>query len=94
MAGVEVEVSADFGFAWARIAFGANAIVYFDPFYFMADAYARISAGVKIKTFLGTIRISISLGARIEVEGPDFRGKATIEVGPCDIKVKFGSSRE
>lgn len=94
MAGLEVEVSADFGFAWARIAFGANAIVYFDPFYFMADAYARISAGVKIKTFLGTIRISISLGARIEVEGPDFRGKATIEVGPCDIKVKFGSSRE
>ncbi|WP_152207342.1 DUF6603 domain-containing protein [Marinobacter changyiensis] len=94
MAGVEVEVSADFGFAWARIAFGANAIVYFDPFYFMADAYARISAGIRIKTFLGTIRISISLGARIEVEGPDFRGKATIEIGPCDIRVRFGSSRE
>jgi len=94
MAGVEVEVSADFGWAWARIAFGANAIVYFDPFYFMADAYARISAGIKIKTFFGTIRISISLGAGIEVEGPDFRGKATIEVGPCDFKVRFGSSRE
>lgn len=94
MAGVEIEVSADFGWAWARIAFGANAIVYFDPFYFMADAYARISAGIKIKTFFGTIRIGISLGAKIEVEGPDFRGKATIEVGPCDIKVRFGSSRE
>ena len=94
MAGVDVEVSADFGFAWARIAFGANGIVYFDPFYFTAGAYARISAGIKIKTFFGTIRISISLGASIEVEGPDFRGRATIEVGPCDIKVKFGSSRE
>ena len=94
MAGVEIEVSADFGWAWARIAFGANAIVYFDPFYFMADAYARISAGIKIKTFFGTIRISISLGAQIEVEGPDFRGKATIEIGPCDIKVRFGTSRE
>ena len=92
MAGVEIEVSADFGFAWARISFGANAIVYFDPFYFMADAYARIAAGIKIKTFFGTIRISISIGARIEVEGPKFHGKAVIEVGPCDIKVRFGNS--
>ncbi|RLT96974.1 DUF6603 domain-containing protein [Ketobacter sp.] len=92
MAGVEIEVSADFGFIWARISFGANAIVYFDPFYFMADAYARIAAGVKIKTFFGTIRISISIGARIEVEGPKFHGKASIEVGPCDITVRFGSS--
>lgn len=92
MAGVEIEVSADFGFAWARITFGANAIVYFDPFYFMADAYARIAAGIKIKTFFGTIRISVSLGARIEVEGPKFHGRATIEVGPCDIKVRFGNT--
>jgi len=94
MAGLSVEVSADFGFAWARIAFGANAIVYFDPFYFMADAYARISAGVKIKTFLGTIRFSISLGATIAVEGPEFHGRAVLEIGPCDITVKFGNSRK
>ncbi|WP_040496636.1 DUF6603 domain-containing protein, partial [Ilumatobacter nonamiensis] len=94
MAGVEVEVSADFGFVWAKVAFGANAIVYFDPFYFMADAYARISAGLKIKTFLGTIRISISIGARIEVQGPDFHGKATFEIGPCDVSVPFGNSAE
>ncbi len=92
MAGVDIEVSADYGYAWVRIAFGANAIVYFDPFYFIADAYARISAGLKIKTFLGTIRFSISIGARIEVEGPRFHGKAVIEIGPCDITVKFGSS--
>lgn len=92
MAGVEIEVSADFGFVWAKIAFGANAIVYFDPFYFMADAYARISAGLKIKTFFGTIRFSISIGARIEVEGPSFHGKAVIEIGPCDVKVRFGNS--
>ena len=47
MAGVEVEVSADFGWAWAKISFGANAILYFDPFFFTATIYARISAGVK-----------------------------------------------
>lgn len=92
MVGVDIEVSADFGFIWAKISFGANAIVYFDPFYFIADAYARIAAGIKIKTFFGTIRISISIGARIEVEGPNFHGRAMIEVGPCDITVRFGNT--
>lgn len=93
MAGVDVEVSADFGWAWARIAFGAHGIVYFDPFWFEVSAYARIAAGVKIKTWFGTIRFSISLGARIKVWGPDFSGEATLEVGPCDITVGFGSER-
>jgi hypothetical protein len=93
MAGVDVEVSADFGWAWARIAFGAHGIVYFDPFWFEVMAYARIAAGVKIKTWLGTIRFSISLGARIKVWGPDFSGEATLEVGPCEISVGFGSER-
>ncbi|MGZ8457281.1 MAG: DUF6603 domain-containing protein, partial [Gemmatirosa sp.] len=93
MAGVDVEVSANFGWAWARIAFGAHGIVYFDPFWFEVSAYARIAAGIKIKTWLGTIRFSVSMGARIKVWGPDFSGEATIEVGPCDVTVGFGSER-
>ncbi|BCJ75230.1 hypothetical protein CS0771_47740 [Catellatospora sp. IY07-71] len=93
MAGVDVEVSADFGWAWARIAFGAHGIVYFDPFWFEVMAYARISAGIEIDTWLGTISFSISLGARIKVWGPDFSGEATLEVGPCSFTVGFGSER-
>lgn len=94
MAGVDVEVSANFGWAWARIAFGAHGIVYFDPFWFEVMAYARISAGIKISTFFGTISFSISIGAKIKVWGPDFSGEATLEIGPCDITVGFGSDRK
>jgi hypothetical protein len=93
MAGVGIEVSADFGFAWARIAFGADGIVYFDPFWFEVSAYARISAGVKIDTFFGTISFGISLSADVRVWGPDFSGEATLEVGPCSFTVGFGSER-
>jgi hypothetical protein len=93
MAGVDVEVVADFGWAWARIGFGAHGIVYFDPFFFDVSAYARISAGVKIRTIFGTIRFSISTGASIRVWGPDFSGEATLEVGPASITVGFGSER-
>ena len=94
MAGMDVIVSADFGWAWAKIEFGGHAIVYFDPFWFEAYAYARISAGVRIKTFLGTIRFSLSTGATLLVNGPDFGGRATFEVGPASVTVPFGSQNK
>ncbi|MBA2952942.1 hypothetical protein GON03_23220 [Nocardioides sp. MAH-18] len=90
MAGVRVIAVADFGWAWARADFGAKALVYFDPFYFVAEAWARVSAGIEIETFLGDISISVTLGARVKVEGPKFRGEVEVEVGPCTVTVPFG----
>jgi len=93
MAGGDFEASASFGPAWAELKFGANGIVYFDPFAYKVGAYLRIAAGITIDTWIfGEITISISLGARIEVEGPDFRGTATFEVGPIELTVSFGGS--
>jgi large repetitive protein len=93
MAGGEFEASAHFGPAWAEVKFGANGIVYFDPFHYDVDVYARIAAGVTIDTWIfGEVTISVSLGARIEVTGPDFHGKATFEVGPVGLTVEFGGS--
>ena len=57
-----------------------------------SSVYARIRAGITIDTWFGEITFSVSIGARVEVEGPDFHGKATFEVGPCDVTVEFGSS--
>ncbi len=91
MAGIEVTVSADFGWAWARIEFGANGIVYFDPFWFEVEAYAQISAGVKIDTWLGTISFNISTGAGLLVHGPEFGGRGRFKVGPASVTVPFGS---
>ncbi|WP_298838161.1 DUF6603 domain-containing protein [uncultured Roseobacter sp.] len=94
MAGGLFEASAKFGPAFAHLSFGGNAIVYFDPFSYMADAHARVSAGIRIKTIFGTIKLSFSLGAYIEVFGPEFHGNARIEVGPIDIRVRFGNSND
>jgi len=93
MAGGDFEASASFGPAWAEVRFGAHGIVYFDPFHYKVMVYASIAAGVTIDTWIfGEITISISIGARIEVEGPDFHGKATFEVGPIELEVEFGST--
>ncbi|MFL5937814.1 MAG: DUF6603 domain-containing protein [Gaiellaceae bacterium] len=95
MAGGDFEASAHFGPAWAEVKFGAHGIIYFDPFRYKVSAYARIAAGITIDTWIfGEITISISLGCSIEVEGPDFHGKATFEVGPVELTVSFGSAKQ
>jgi hypothetical protein len=93
MAGGKLEASARFGSAWAQVVFGADGIVYFDPFHFQVEVYARISAGITIDVWIGEITISISIGARITVEGPKFHGRATFEVGPVELAVSFGDTQ-
>ncbi len=91
MAGVGVEAVADFGWAWARASFGADGLVYFDPFWYDVSVRATISAGVDIDTWLGTISFSVTTGCGVHVWGPDFSGEATVEVGPCSVTIPFGS---
>lgn len=95
MAGGDFLASASFGPAWAELRFGAHGIVYFDPFRYFVNAYVRISAGVTIDLwFFGEVTISVSLGARVDIEGPDFHGVATFEVGPVELSVPFGSAEQ
>jgi hypothetical protein len=94
MAGGKLTASAHFGPAWAEITFGADGIVYFDPFRFEVEAYASISAGVTIDLWLGEITISVSLGASIMLAGPKFHGVAEFDVGPITITVPFGDSSQ
>jgi hypothetical protein len=91
MAGTSIEASLDLGFVWAKLSFGADGIIYFDPFWFEVSAYCRISAGINLDLGLFTISFSITLGATIKVWGPDFAGRAEFEIGPCTIPVEFGS---
>ncbi len=92
MAGGELSASADWGSAWAHVTFGANGIIYFDPFWLEVEVYARVSAGVTIDVWIGEITIKVSIGAKIVVSGPRFRGRAHFDVGPVGLTVQFGSS--
>jgi hypothetical protein len=94
MAGGRLEASATLGPAWAHIVFGADGIVFFDPFRFKVEVYASISAGITIDVWIGEITISIHIGARIELEGPNFHGKATFEIGPVSLTVPFGDTEQ
>jgi hypothetical protein len=94
MAGGSFRASATWGSAWAEVAFGANGIVYYDPFRFEVDAFAQISAGVTIDVWIGEITISVSLGGKVTLQGPKFFGKAEFDVGPVTLTVPFGDPNE
>ena len=90
MAGGRFEASADLGLAWAHIDYGADGIVFFDPFWFDVQVYAHIAAGISVDLWFATITISISVGATARVTGPELHARVTFEVGPVDLTVEFG----
>jgi hypothetical protein len=93
MAGMRVEIHASIGPAWAHLVFGADGIVYFDPFWLNVTIYASIDAGVTVDLWFAEITISVHLSARLTVTGPPFRAVATFEVGPVSVTFAIGPSR-
>jgi hypothetical protein len=95
MAGVRLEASLTLGPLWAYMRVGGDGIVYFDPFHFQVNAFAELGAGVTIDIDLGwfghiRITITVSLGAEVLLEGPAFRGQATIDLYVTSVTISFG----
>ncbi|CCK31826.1 hypothetical protein BN159_7447 [Streptomyces davaonensis JCM 4913] len=94
MAGTRVEVSAELGPGWAHAVFGADGIVFFDPFWLSVTVYASIDAGVTIDLWFCEVTISVHLSAKVEVTGPPFRAVARFEVGPVGLTLEIGESND
>jgi hypothetical protein len=99
MAGTRFTAALDLGFLWASLVLGVDAILYFDPFKFIADGYAAIAAGVTIDVDLGwfghiTVSMSFHLGATVHIEGPDFNGSATIDLDVASATISFGDDTD
>jgi hypothetical protein len=96
MVGTRFTASLCLGPLWASLTLGVDAIVFFDPFHFLATGYASIAAGITIDIdlFFGhiTVTLSFHLGAQVTVEGPDFHGSATIDLDVTSATIAFGGS--
>ena len=80
---------------WATLTFGADAIFSWDPFFYEVSAYARVSAGIRIRICFfacATIRMSFSIGADVLVKGPELSGRATLDLDVISVTVRFGAS--
>ncbi|HEY2176934.1 MAG TPA: DUF6603 domain-containing protein, partial [Mycobacteriales bacterium] len=99
MAGTRFTASLSLGLIWASLTLGVDAIIYFDPFHFVADGYAAIEAGITVDIdfgWFGHLRVSTSfhLGATVHVVGPNFHGSATIDLDVTSVTIAFGDSSD
>jgi large repetitive protein len=98
MAGTRFTAALNLGPLWASLALGVDAIVFFDPFHFLASGYASIAAGITIDIDLLfghiTVTLSFHLGGQVTVEGPDFHGSATIDLDVTSATIAFGGSTD
>jgi hypothetical protein len=87
MAGAGIEVAAHFGPAHARLAFGGDAIVFFDPFWFSVRAYAEVDVGITIWLLFGSVDLELSFGVDVEINGPPIFVTGHFSV--CGFRVPF-----
>ncbi len=90
MAGTSMEVAASFGPAHARLSYGGDGIVFFDPFWFEISAHAEIAAGIRIWLLFGTVDIEVSLGATVKVSGPPIFVEGHFEICGFEVPFEFG----
>ncbi|MES3033304.1 MAG: DUF6603 domain-containing protein [Gemmatimonadota bacterium] len=88
MAGGLLEASYDSGdiSAWFRV--WANAYIMWKPFWFEFDG--GISIGVKVDTWLGTVRVEV--GASFWIWGPSIGGEATVDLWIVSFTIEFGAA--
>jgi hypothetical protein len=95
MIGARIEASLTAGPLWAYLRLGADGIVFFDPFHFQVTAFAELGAGITIDIDLGWFghirkTISVHRHAAVLLEGPEFRGRATIDLDVASATIAFG----
>jgi large repetitive protein len=97
MAGGRLEAAFNAGWVWASFAYGMDALVSWDPFFYDVSGFVRVSAGVRIKVHIPFdgdvgVTLSLSIGAEVHVWGPELRGEARLDLDVTSVTVRFGST--
>ena len=94
MAGLGIEVAAHIGPAHARLAFGADGIIFFDPFWFSVEVYAEVDVGITIWLLFGSVDVELSFGVDVTVSGPPIFVQGHFSVMGVAIPFEFGDQSD
>lgn len=89
--GLNLVLDAGVVYAEIGVLFSADFIISWKPFYYKAEVYVQIYAKIVVDVWLFSINQSFNLTAKLQLEGPDFRGIATFKVVGYQLEVKFGN---
>ncbi|MGY1642009.1 DUF6603 domain-containing protein [Geodermatophilus sp. SYSU D00703] len=95
MTGGRLEATANFGIVGAWFACGLDILLSWDPFYYDISIYVTIGAWLNIEIKIWfihiTIRITVSVGAELLIQGPPMHGVARVDLAVTTVVVPFGS---
>lgn len=76
--------------AWFTV--WADFLMVFSPFHYYIDGGIDLGASFSIKLLFIRITLTIHIGVDIEIWGPDFAGKAKIDLSIISFTISFGAS--
>lgn len=76
--------------AWFNVQ--ADFLMVYQPFHYYLDASVDIGASFRISLVFTHVTISIHVGAELEIWGPEFTGRATVDLDIISFTIEFNSS--
>jgi len=70
----------------------ADFLMVFTPFHYYISASIQLGASFRINLLFTHVTITIHLGVGLEIWGPEFTGKATIDLSIISFTIHFGAS--
>lgn len=93
MAGGELEASWRSGDVHAWFDARADFLIAFKPFHYLAHIQVNIGVSLKVDLVFTTKRITVHVGVSLTLWGPQFGGKAKIDLSVISFTLDFGASR-
>ncbi|MET8136836.1 DUF6603 domain-containing protein [Streptomyces sp. NPDC005251] len=90
MAGGSFSATFDDGALKAWFSASMDFLIGWSPYHYEADFWANIGASYTF-SFFGTHTISAQVGAQVSLWGPEFTGRAAIDIGICSFTLAFGT---
>ncbi|HEY5317669.1 MAG TPA: DUF6603 domain-containing protein, partial [Solirubrobacteraceae bacterium] len=76
--------------AWFQVE--ADFLLVFEPFHYYLSAGIQLGASFTVSLLFTSITVSIHLGVDVEIWGPAFAGRATVDLSIISFTIGFGSS--
>lgn len=72
----------------------ADFLLVFEPFHYYISAGIHLGASFKLDLLFTSVTVTIHLGVDVEIWGPEFAGKATIDLSIISFTITFGTTSQ
>ena len=91
MAGIDVHATWSSGSLDAWFDMGMDFLINWKPYHYEADGYINIGISLNVNLLFVTIRITVHAGVDIQVWGPGFGGRASVDLDIVSFTIGFGA---